>query len=165
LGITTAGIGGVTPYTNSLKKSLFGVRGGVATKPRHRRNPASFLANRRQSLDRTEECVMGSISFTLRRIMNKNDLVELLAEEHELTKTFAREVVETVFQSITEAARKGDEVSIFGFGKFRVAERAARKGRNPRTGAAIKIAASKRLKFEPARAMKATLNAKRRKKA
>jgi DNA-binding protein HU-beta len=94
--------------------------------------------------------------------MNKNDLVEMLAEEHELTKSFAREVVDAVFQSITDAAQKGEEVSIFGFGKFRVAERAARKGRNPQTGEAIKIAASKRLKFEPARAMKATLNAKRR---
>lgn len=94
--------------------------------------------------------------------MNKNDLVEMLAEEHDLTKTFAREVVDSVFQSITDAAQKGEEVSIFGFGRFRVAERAARKGRNPQTGEALKIAASKRLKFEQARAMKATLNTKRR---
>ena len=94
--------------------------------------------------------------------MNKNDLVEMLAEEHEVTKTFAREMVDSVFQSITDAAQKGEEVSIFGFGKFRVAERAARKGRNPQTGESIKIAASKRLKFEPASAMKAALNIKRR---
>ena len=97
--------------------------------------------------------------------MNKNDLIEHIAQEYELTKSFAKDVVENLFEKISDTIHKGDEVSIFGFGKFRVAERAARKGRNPQTGAAIKIAASKRLKFEPARAMKATLNAKRRKKA
>ena len=94
--------------------------------------------------------------------MNKNDLIEALAEEHELTKSFARDLVESVFQTITDAALKGEEVSIFGFGRFRVAERAARKGRNPQTGESIKIAASRNLKFESARAMKASLNAKRR---
>ena len=96
--------------------------------------------------------------------MNKNDLIQSLTEEHDLTRTFARDLVETVFQSITAAVKDGEEVSIFGFGKFRVAERAARKGRNPQTGEAIKIRASKRLKFEPARAMKTALNGKRRTK-
>ena len=94
--------------------------------------------------------------------MNKNDLIDALIEEHDLTKTFARDLVDTVFQSIATAAQKGEEVSIFGFGKFRVMERGARKGRNPKTGEPIKIGASKRLKFEPARAMKTALNAKRR---
>jgi DNA-binding protein HU-beta len=94
--------------------------------------------------------------------MNKNDLVETLAEEHELTKSFARILVDSVFQQISDAANKGEEVSIFGFGKFKVVERQARKGRNPRTGEAIKIAATKRLKFETAKSMKATLNPKRR---
>ena len=94
--------------------------------------------------------------------MNKNDLVATLVDEYELTKTTAREVVETVFQSITDAALNGEEVAIFGFGKFRVTERPARKGRNPQTGDSIKIAASKSLRFQPARAMKASLNTKRR---
>jgi DNA-binding protein HU-beta len=94
--------------------------------------------------------------------MNKNDLIETLAEQHELTKTFARDLVDSVFQTITEAAQRGEEVAIFGFGRFRVAERQARKGRNPRTGEAIKIAASKNLKFDTARSLKSTLNAKRR---
>ena len=94
--------------------------------------------------------------------MNKTDLVDRLAEEHDLTKSFARELIESVFQTITDAARKGEEVSLFGFGKFKVAERAARKGRNPRTGETVKIAASKSLKFTPARALKASLNTKRR---
>lgn len=94
--------------------------------------------------------------------MNKNDLVDTLAQEHELTRTFARELVDSLFQTIADAAQKGEEVSIFGFGRFRVAERGARKGRNPQTGEAIKIAASKNLKFDAARAMKASLNTKRR---
>ena len=90
--------------------------------------------------------------------MNKNDLVERLAEEHELTKTFARDLVDSVFDMITTAARTGEEVSLFGFGRFRVAERAARKGRNPRTGEAVKIAASKNLKFTSARSLRTSLN-------
>ena len=94
--------------------------------------------------------------------MNKNDLVERLAHEHELTKTFARDLVDSVLGTITTAAQQGEEVALFGFGKFKVAERAARKGRNPRTGEAVKIAASKNLKFTPARSLKASLNAKRR---
>ena len=96
--------------------------------------------------------------------MNKNDLIDVVIEEHDVTKTFARDLVDTVFRSIGDAAQNGEEVSIFGFGKFQVAERGARKGRNPYTGEAIKIAASKRLKFSPARAMKTSLNTKRRSK-
>ena len=66
--------------------------------------------------------------------MNKSDLVDRLAAEHELTRSFARELVDSVFQTIIETAQSGKEVPLFGFGKFKVAERAARKGRNPRTG-------------------------------
>ena len=94
--------------------------------------------------------------------MTRNDLVERIAEEHELTKVFARELVDSVFGMITAAALKGEEVSLFGFGTFKVAERGARQGRNPRTGEAVKIAASRSLRFKPARALKAGLNTKRR---
>lgn len=94
--------------------------------------------------------------------MNKKELVSRIAEEHELTSVFARELVESVFNAISETARNGEEVSIFGFGKFKVAERGARKGRNPATGEAVKIAASKNLRFTPARSLKASLNTKRR---
>ena len=94
--------------------------------------------------------------------MNKNELIDLLAEEHELTKTFARDLVDSIFQKITDSVQEGEEVAIFGFGKFKVVERGARKGRNPQTGEAIKIAASKNVKFEQARAMKALVNTKRR---
>jgi DNA-binding protein HU-beta len=94
--------------------------------------------------------------------MNKNDLIEHIAQEYELTKTFARDLVDNVFQTITDTVQKGEEVSLFGFGKFKLVERKARKGRNPQTGEAIKIAASKNLKFESAKSLKDTLNTKRR---
>jgi DNA-binding protein HU-beta len=94
--------------------------------------------------------------------MNKNELIDLLAEEHELTKTFARDLVDSLFQKITDSVQDGEEVAIFGFGKFKVVERGARKGRNPQTGEAIKIAASKNLKFESAKSLKESLNTKRR---
>ena len=94
--------------------------------------------------------------------MNKNDLVESLAEEFEVTKSYARDLVDSLFQKIIEAANKGEEVAIFGFGRFKVVERGARKGRNPRTGEAVKIAAKKVLKFEAAKAMKEGPNTKQR---
>jgi DNA-binding protein HU-beta len=97
--------------------------------------------------------------------LNKKDLVDRLAEDHELTARFARELVDSVFGAIAEAARSGEEVSIFGFGKFKVADRAARKGRNPATGEAVKIAASKNLRFTPARSLKASLNKRRGRKS
>ncbi len=96
--------------------------------------------------------------------MNKPDLVEYLVEEHELTRRFARELVDGVLDRIVSAAREGEAVSLYGFGTFKVAERGARKGRNPRTGEAVKIAASRTVKFTPARALKTTLNKKRRAK-
>jgi DNA-binding protein HU-beta len=94
--------------------------------------------------------------------MNKNDLVESLAEEFEVTKSYARDLVDSLFQRIIEAANQGEEVAIFGFGRFKVVERGARKGRNPRTGEAVKIAAKKVLKFGAAKAMKEGLNTKQR---
>jgi DNA-binding protein HU-beta len=98
----------------------------------------------------------------MRVIMNKNELIEFIAEEHELTKSFARDVVENIFQAIADSVQKGEEVAIFGFGKYKMVERGARKGRNPQTGEAIKIAASKNVKFEAAKTLKESLNTKRR---
>ena len=69
-----------------------------------------------------------------------------------------RKVVDAVFTAITDAAAKGTEVSISGFGKFKVKDSPAREGRNPATGAAMTIAASKKLGFSPAKAVKDKLN-------
>ncbi len=88
--------------------------------------------------------------------MNNSDLAEALAGEHGLTKADARKYVDAVFAQITGAAAKGDEVSLNGFGK--VKDSPAREGRNPSTGATIQIAASKKLTFTPAKAVKDQLN-------
>ena len=90
--------------------------------------------------------------------MNTTELAALLAERHELTKTLAKELVDDVLTAIVDAVHGGDEVSLAGFGKFSVKSRAARKGRNPATGEAIKIAASKRLAFSPAKSVRDQMN-------
>ncbi|MBV1687717.1 HU family DNA-binding protein [Novosphingobium sp. G106] len=90
--------------------------------------------------------------------MNNADLAEALAASNGLTKTDARKYVDGVFTAIADAAAKGEEVSLNGFGKFKVKESAAREGRSPATGATIQIAASKKLSFAPAKAVKDKLN-------
>ncbi|CAD7340107.1 HU family DNA-binding protein [Sphingomonadales bacterium 56] len=90
--------------------------------------------------------------------MNNTELAEAVAAEHGLTKADARKYVDGVFAAIAGAAAKGDEVSLSGFGKFKVKDQPAREGRNPSTGATIQIAASKKLTFTPAKAVKDQLN-------
>ena len=90
--------------------------------------------------------------------MNNSELAEALASEHGLTKADARKYVDGVFSAIANAAAKGQEVSLNGFGKFKVKDQPAREGRNPSTGATIQIAASKKLAFTPAKAVKDALN-------
>ncbi len=90
--------------------------------------------------------------------MNNADLAEALAETLGTTKTDARKAVDAVFAAITDAAAKGEEVSLNGFGKFKVKASPAREGRNPATGAAMTIAASNKLTFSPAKAVKDRLN-------
>jgi DNA-binding protein HU-beta len=90
--------------------------------------------------------------------MNISDLVTYVADQDgKITKTQAKTLVDSVFAAITSAAVKGEEVSLPGFGKFKVQNKPARTGRNPSTGAAIQIAASKKLVFQPAKALKDTL--------
>ena len=86
--------------------------------------------------------------------MNKTDLVNAVAEAAGLTKKDAGKAVDAVFESIQGALAKGDKVSLIGFGNFEVRERAARKGRNPQTGAEIDIAASKTPAFKPGKGIK-----------
>ena len=86
--------------------------------------------------------------------MKNADLAEKLAEANGLTKTDTRKIVDGVFAAIADAAAQGDEIAINGFGKFKVKASAEREGRNPSTGVTIKIAASKKLTFAPAKALK-----------
>jgi len=85
--------------------------------------------------------------------MNKNDLVNEVAKVVG-TKREAQEAVDSVFLSITQALKNDDAVTIIGFGTFKVSKRAARKGRNPQTGAEIDIKAKSVPKFLPGKALK-----------
>ena len=91
--------------------------------------------------------------------MNNGDLADRIAAEHGLSKADARKVVDGVFAAVGEAAAKGEEIALNGFGKFKVKDTPAREGRNPSTGATIQIAAAKKLTFAPAKAVKDKLNA------
>ena len=85
---------------------------------------------------------------------SKKDIVAAVAEKTEMTKKDSEAAVTAVFDAIAETLKDGGEVTIAGFGKFAVSERAARMGINPATGEKIEIAASKSLKFKPAKALK-----------
>jgi len=86
--------------------------------------------------------------------MNKSDLVDAVASAADLSKASAGRAVDAVFDSIGSALGKGDTVSLVGFGTFSVRHRAARMGRNPQTGAAIQIAASKVPGFKAGKGLK-----------
>jgi DNA-binding protein HU-beta len=90
--------------------------------------------------------------------MNNTDLAEKLATETGVTKADARKTVDVVFAAIADAAATGEEISLNAFGKFKIKDTPARDGRNPATGETIKIAASKKLTFAPAKAIKDRLN-------
>ena len=87
--------------------------------------------------------------------MNTSDLASAIAEgESNISKTQAKQIVDSVFKAIETAAVRGEEVSIPGFGKFKVQDKPARTGRNPSTGATIQIAATRKVVFQPAKALK-----------
>lgn len=90
--------------------------------------------------------------------MNTSDLTDHVSAAIGSSKAEAKKIVDTVFAAIADAAAKGDEVSLNGFGKFKVKASPERDGRNPSTGAVITIAASKKLTFTAAKAVKDKLN-------
>lgn len=90
--------------------------------------------------------------------MNKNDLVAHVADAAGLSKVDATKAVDAMIGGITSSLKKGGEVRLVGFGTFSVANRAASKGRNPRTGAPIQIPASKQPKFKAGKALKDAVN-------
>lgn len=93
--------------------------------------------------------------------MNKADLVEAIANATDLSKSKTDEVVGAMVATIIKAVSKGDSVQLVGFGTFGSGKRAARTGRNPRTGETIKIAAAKTVKFTAGKAFKDVVNKKR----
>lgn len=90
--------------------------------------------------------------------MNKAELVGSVAESTNLSRADAARAVDAFIDAVQHALKKGDSVSLVGFGTFLVRERAARTGRNPRTNETIKIAASKNPAFKPGKAFKDALN-------
>ena len=90
--------------------------------------------------------------------MNKGDLIEAVAAGANLSKADASRAVDAVLDGITGALKSGGSVSLVGFGTFSVKSRAARQGRNPRTGETIQIAASKVPGFKAGKALKDAVN-------
>ena len=91
--------------------------------------------------------------------MNKTELVAAIADEAGLSKKDAEKALKAFTDVVTEELKKGEKVQLVGFGTFEVSERAAREGRNPQTGAAMKIAASKAPKLKAGKALKDLINA------
>ncbi|MBR5375849.1 MAG: HU family DNA-binding protein [Lachnospiraceae bacterium] len=92
--------------------------------------------------------------------MNKTELVSAIADKAELSKKDAEAALSALTSTITKQLKKGDKVQLVGFGTFEVTKRAAREGRNPQTGAVMKIAASKAPKFKAGKALKDLVNKK-----
>lgn len=90
--------------------------------------------------------------------MNKTELIEHIANNADISKAAAARALESTIDAIKKTLKKGGTVSLVGFGTFAVGKRAARTGRNPRTGAAINIKAAKVPKFRPGKALKDALN-------
>ncbi|MFU8897113.1 MAG: HU family DNA-binding protein [Gammaproteobacteria bacterium] len=91
-------------------------------------------------------------------LMNKGELIEAVAAAADLSKADATKAVEAFVDTVTKSLKKGDQVAIIGFGSFSVKNRAARQGRNPKTGAPIDIPASRVPGFKAGKALKDAVN-------
>jgi DNA-binding protein HU-beta len=90
--------------------------------------------------------------------MNKAELIDAIAKDSGLSKADSGRALDALIATVTTTLKKGDEVAITGFGKWSVSKRPARTGRNPQTGEAVKIKASKAPKFTPGATLKSALN-------
>ncbi|KES09589.1 Bacterial nucleoid DNA-binding protein [Snodgrassella alvi SCGC AB-598-O11] len=90
-------------------------------------------------------------------IVNKSELIEAIAQEADLSKASAAKALDGMISSVTKALKSGDTVTLVGFGTFYVGERAARAGRNPKTGEPLQIKAAKTPKFRAGKALKDAL--------
>lgn len=90
--------------------------------------------------------------------MNKSELIEHIAKQADISKAAATRALEAFLAGVTKSLKKGDSVTLVGFGTFAVTKRAARNGRNPRTGATIKLKAAKVPKFRAGKALKDAVN-------
>ncbi len=90
--------------------------------------------------------------------MNKTELIDFIATDADIPKAVAARALESTLQAVLSSLKNGDSVALVGFGTFAVSKRAARTGRNPRTGTSIKINAATVPKFRPGKALKDALN-------
>jgi len=90
--------------------------------------------------------------------MTKAELIESIANKVDLPRATAERVVNTLFDDVMKALKQGDKVNVSGFGTFAVSSRSARTGRNPKTGEAISIAASRSVKFKSGKSLKDAVN-------
>ncbi|KZY28055.1 MULTISPECIES: nucleoid-associated protein HU-beta [unclassified Oleiphilus] len=90
--------------------------------------------------------------------MNKSELIDAIAESADISKAAAGRAIDAVVESVTNALKEGDQVTLIGFGTFSVKDRAARTGRNPQTGAEIQIAAAKIPSFKAGKGLKDAVN-------
>jgi len=97
--------------------------------------------------------------------MNKNELIAEVADKTDLTKAKAAETIDAFISVISKSLSKGEEIRLVGFGTFTVVHRKATEGRNPRTGAVIKIAASNKAKFKAGKALTEVVNKNSKRKA
>ena len=93
--------------------------------------------------------------------MNKTELVAAIAAKTELSKKDSEKALKAFMEVVSEQLKKGEKIQLIGFGTFEVAKRAARTGKNPQTGKAIKIAACKAPKFKAGKALKGAVNSKK----
>lgn len=96
--------------------------------------------------------------------MNKTDLIDAISKDAEISKVAAKKALESFLDNVSATLKKGDKVSLVGFGSWSVSKRAARDGRNPQTGAAIKIAAKNVVKFKAGAELDASVNKPAKKK-
>jgi DNA-binding protein HU-beta len=90
--------------------------------------------------------------------MNKADLIEKIAKESKCSKVAASKMIDSLTSNVTKSLKKGERVTLVGFGTFSVSKRKARIGRNPQTGETIKIKAKKAVRFKAGKALDAALN-------
>jgi DNA-binding protein HU-beta len=86
--------------------------------------------------------------------MNKSELVGIVAEQAKLSRAQAERLVNAFFEAVTDALKRGEDVALIGFGSFAVRDRAARSGRNPRTGEVIEVPAGRAPAFRPGKALR-----------
>jgi len=120
---------------------------------------STLIRQRRHSGHEDQICKRQFIhSFPERLLVNKTELIEHIANNADISKAAAARALESTIDAVKKTLKKGGTVSLVGFGTFAVGKRAARTGRNPRTGATIKIKAAKVPKFRPGKALKDALN-------